>query len=125
MAKINQEATPGGWGGARPARLHGYFRSSASWRVRIALNLKGLAVTHVPHHLRRGGQRAPDYPGLNPQGLVPALELDDGTVPTQSLAIIEWLEETNPVPALLPADPLERARWCWRPTPIPCRTSRC
>jgi maleylpyruvate isomerase len=91
-------------------KLHGYFRSSASWRVRIALNLKGLAVTHVPHHLRRGEQRAPDYLALNPQGLVPALELDDGTVLTQSLAIIEWLEETRPAPALLPAEPVLRAR---------------
>lgn len=92
-------------------QLHGYFRSSASWRVRIALNLKGLAVTHVPHHLRRGEQRAPNYLALNPQGLVPALELDDGTVLTQSLAIIEWLEEAYPIPALLPpVDLVQRAR---------------
>lgn len=92
-------------------QLHGYFRSSASWRVRVALNLKGLAVTHVPHHLRRGEQRAPDYLALNPQGLVPALELDDGTVLTQSLAIIEWLEEAYPIPALLPpVDLVQRAR---------------
>lgn len=92
-------------------QLQGYFRSSASWRVRIALNLKGLAVTHMPHHLRRGEQRAPDYLALNPQGLVPALELDDGTVLTQSLAIIEWLEEAYPIPALLPpVDLVQRAR---------------
>ena len=91
-------------------KLHGYFRSAASWRVRIALNLKGLAVTHAFHHLRRGEQRAPAYLALNPQGLVPALELDDGTVLTQSLAIIEWLDETYPAPALLPDDPLRRAR---------------
>lgn len=90
-------------------KLHGYFRSGASWRVRIALNLKGLAVTQVFHHLRRGEQRAPDYLALNPQGLVPALELDDGTVLTQSLAIIEWLDETYPEPALLPSEPLQRA----------------
>ena len=90
--------------------LHGYFRSSAAWRVRIALNLKDLAVRHLPHHLRRGEQRAPDYLRLNPQGLVPALELADGTVLTQSLAIIEWLDEVHPTPALLPADPLARAR---------------
>ena len=90
--------------------LHGYFRSSASWRVRIALNLKGIAVTHVPHHLRRNEQTAPGYVAINPQGLVPALQLADGTVLTQSLAIIEWLEETQPTPALLPSDPLERAR---------------
>jgi maleylpyruvate isomerase len=91
-------------------KLHGYFRSGASWRVRIALNLKGLAVTHVPHHLRRGEHRKPDYLALNPQGLVPALELDDGTMVTQSLAIIEWLDETYPAPALLPDNPIERAR---------------
>lgn len=90
--------------------LHGYFRSSASWRVRIALNLKGLTARQVSHHLRRGEQRAPDYLRLNPQGLVPALELSDGTVLTQSLAIIEWLEEMCPRPALLPIDPLHRAR---------------
>ncbi len=91
-------------------KLHGYFRSSAAWRVRIALNLKGLAVTQVSHHLRHGEQRAPDYLALNPQGLVPVLELDDGGVLTQSLAIIEWLDETYPQPPLLPATPLERAR---------------
>jgi len=90
-------------------KLHGYFRSAASWRVRIALNLKGVEVTHVPHHLRRGEQRAAAYLALNPQGLVPALELDDGAVLTQSLAIIEWLEETVPQPRLLPVDPDERA----------------
>lgn len=91
-------------------KLHGYFRSSAAWRVRIALNLKGLSVAHVSHHLRHGGQHAPGYLALNPQGLVPALELDDGSVLTQSLAIIEWLDETHPQPPLLPATPLERAR---------------
>jgi len=91
-------------------KLHGYFRSSASYRVRIALNLKGLTVEHLPHHLRRGEQRAPDYLELNPQGLVPTLIDDHGDVLTQSLAIIEWLDETHPTPALLPADPLKRAR---------------
>jgi maleylpyruvate isomerase len=90
-------------------RLHGYFRSAASWRVRTALNLKGVATEQVFHHLRRNEQRAPDYLALNPQGLVPALELDDGVVLTQSLAIIEWLDETFPRPALLPADAIERA----------------
>jgi maleylpyruvate isomerase len=78
--------------------------------VRIALNLKGVPVEHAFHHLRHGGQRAPDYLRLNPQGLVPALETDDGAVLTQSLAICEWLEETHPEPPLLPGDPLERAR---------------
>jgi maleylacetoacetate isomerase len=92
-------------------RLYDYFRSSAAYRVRIALNLKGItpdARTHV--HLRMGSQRAQDYLALNPQGLVPALALDDGRVLTQSLAIIEYLEETHPEPRLLPQDPAERAR---------------
>jgi maleylpyruvate isomerase len=91
-------------------KLHGYFRSSAAYRVRIALNLKGLHVEHRSHHLRKGEQRAPDYLALNPQGLVPALELDAGGALSQSLAIIEWLDETHPEPPLLPADLLARAR---------------
>ncbi|WP_316234557.1 maleylacetoacetate isomerase [Bradyrhizobium sp. SZCCHNR1020] len=91
-------------------KLHGYFRSSASYRVRIALNLKGLTAEHLPHHLRKGEQRAPDYLKLNPQGFVPTLEGDGGAVLIQSLAIIEWLDETHPEPPLLPKDPLTRAR---------------
>ena len=91
-------------------RLHGYFRSAASWRVRIALGLKGLPAEHVFHHLRRGEQRAPAFLRLNPQGLVPALEMPNGTVLTQSLAIIEWLDETHPAPPLLPSEPTLRAR---------------
>lgn len=91
-------------------RLYGYFRSSAAFRVRIALNLKGMAVEHAFRHLRRGEQRAPDYVALNPQGLLPTLVLDDGTVLTQSLAIIEWLDETHPEPPLLPSDPIRRAK---------------
>jgi maleylpyruvate isomerase len=91
-------------------KLHGYFRSSASYRVRIALNLKGLRAEHLPHHLRKGEQCAPAYLALNPQGLVPALEDGSGTVLTQSLAIIEWLDETHPEPPLLPRDPLARAK---------------
>jgi len=91
-------------------KLHGYFRSSASYRVRIALNLKGLPAEHLPHHLRKGEQRAPAFLAINPQGLVPALEDDTGAVLTQSLAIIEWLDETHPEPALLPRDPLRRAK---------------
>jgi maleylpyruvate isomerase len=90
-------------------RLHGYFRSSASYRVRIALNLKGLSTEHLSHHLRKGEQCAPGYLAINPQGLVPTLE-DAGTVLTQSLAIIEWLDETHPKPPLLPKDPLQRAK---------------
>jgi maleylpyruvate isomerase len=91
-------------------KLHGYFRSSASYRVRIALNLKGLSADHLPHHLRKGEQSAPSYLAINPQGLVPTLENDAGAVITQSLAIIEWLEETHPAPPLLPDDPMRRAQ---------------
>jgi len=91
-------------------KLHGYFRSSAAYRVRIALNLKGLSTDHLSHHLRKGEQCAPAYLAINPQGLVPTLEGDDGTVLTQSLAIIEWLDETHPNPLLLPKDPLRRAK---------------
>jgi maleylacetoacetate isomerase len=88
--------------------LHGYFRSSASFRVRIALNLKGLAYDQAPHHLRRGEQRAAGYLALNPQGMVPALAVD-GAVLTQSLAMIEYLDEVHPEPALLPARAIDRA----------------
>jgi maleylpyruvate isomerase len=91
-----------------PMRLHGYFRSSASYRVRIALNLKGLSAEHLPHHLRKGEQGDPAYLAINPQGLVPTLQ-DQSAIITQSLAIIEWLEETHPEPPLLPEDPLRRA----------------
>ncbi|HET7921545.1 MAG TPA: maleylacetoacetate isomerase [Gammaproteobacteria bacterium] len=91
--------------------LFTYFRSSAAYRVRIALNLKGLKADYRYVHLVRDGgqQHQPDYLKLNPQGLVPAL-VEDGEVLTQSLAIIEYLEETHPVPALLPKDALGRAR---------------
>jgi maleylpyruvate isomerase len=92
-----------------PMKLHGYFRSSASYRVRIALNLKGLSAEHLSHHLRKGEQCQPSYLAINPQGLVPTLE-DGGAILTQSLAIIEWLDETHPAPPLLPKDPLRRAR---------------
>lgn len=90
-------------------KLHGYFRSSASYRVRIALNLKGLSAEHLPHHLRKGEQRDPGYLAINPQGLVPTLQDGRGTILTQSLAIIEWLDEIHPQPPLLPKDPLRRA----------------
>ncbi|WP_288021845.1 maleylacetoacetate isomerase [Thauera sp.] len=92
-------------------RLYTYFRSSAAYRVRIALGLKGLAYDAVPVHLVRGGgeHRQPAYLQLNPAGLVPALE-DGGEVLGQSLAIIEYLEEVHPRPALLPQAPLDRAR---------------
>ena len=91
-------------------KLHGYFRSSAAYRVRIALNLKGLSADHLPHHLRKGEQRDPAYLAINPQGLVPTLQDDRGVILTQSLAIIEWLDETHPEPPLLPTDPLRRAK---------------
>jgi maleylpyruvate isomerase len=89
--------------------LHGFWRSTASWRVRIALGLKGLAWTGVPHHLRLGEQSAPEYLALNPQGFVPALVVG-GDVLTQSMAICEYLDEVHPEPALLPGDPLARAK---------------
>lgn len=91
-------------------KLHGYFRSSASYRVRIALNLKGLVADQSFHHLRKGEQRSPEFLKLNPQGLVPAFITDSGDVLTQSLAIIEFLDETHPEPPLLPRDALTRAK---------------
>ena len=90
-------------------KLHGYFRSSAAFRVRIALNLKGLDYDQASIHLRRGEQRAPDYLKLNPQALVPAL-VDGDLVLTQSLATIEYLDETYPNLPLLPNTPEGRAR---------------
>ena len=91
-------------------KLYTYFRSSAAFRVRIALNLKGLTYQPVFVHLAKGEHRQPDYAKVNPQALLPTLELDDGTRLTQSLAIIEWLDEKHPTPALLPKEALARAR---------------
>jgi len=93
-------------------RLYTYFRSSAAYRVRIALNLKGLAYEAVPVHLLRNGgeQHQPTYRAVNPLGLVPALADADGSLLTQSLAIVEYLEETCPSPALLPTGAVARAR---------------
>lgn len=91
-------------------QLIGYFRSGASYRVRIGLNIKGLAVDHASRHLRKGEHKAPDYLAINPQGLVPTLVTDAGEHLTQSLAILEWLEETHPTPSFLPKDPIARAR---------------
>ena len=93
-------------------KLYGYWRSSSAYRVRIALNLKGLEVEHVPVHLvRDGGEQHSDaYAKVNPAARVPALELDDGRVLTQSLAIIDYLDRLQPEPALLPGDEVARAR---------------
>jgi maleylpyruvate isomerase len=88
--------------------LHGYWRSGTSHRTRIALNLKGAAYSYRPVNLLQGEQSGEAYRRLNPQGLVPALEVD-GAVLTQSPAILEWLEETHPQPPLLPSDPVGRA----------------
>ncbi|MCU0957206.1 MAG: maleylacetoacetate isomerase [Hydrogenophaga sp.] len=91
-------------------KLYNYFRSSASFRVRIALALKGIPYQYVPVHLAKGEHRQPDYAGIAADGLVPLLELPDGTRLSQSMAIIEFLDETHPEPRLLPADALSRAR---------------
>ena len=91
--------------------LHGYWRSSAAWRVRIALNLKGIPWTHQGVSLVRGNgeQHGPEFAAINPQKLVPALQTDRATL-TQSLAIVEYLEEVRPAPALLPTGAAARAR---------------
>jgi len=93
-------------------KLYSYFRSSAAYRVRIALNLKGLPYEMVPIHLTKDGgqQRKAEFAAVNPQMRVPALALSGGEVLTQSLAIIEYLDEINPDPPLLPADALDRAK---------------
>jgi maleylacetoacetate isomerase len=90
-------------------RLHSYWRSSSSYRVRIALNLKGIAYDTVPVNLVARDHESGAYAALNPARGVPSLELDDGTVLTQSMAILEWLDEAHPEPALLPAGPVARA----------------
>ena len=90
--------------------LHNYWRSSTSYRVRIALAMKGLDYEYVPHHLRYGEHLEPAYKAVNPQGLVPALILEDGRLLSQSLAIIEYLDETVPEPPLLPDTAVGRAR---------------
>ncbi len=93
-------------------KLYTYFRSSAAFRVRIALNLKGLSYDSIPIHLiKEGGlNRKPEYRAINPQMKVPALVLDGGQVLTQSLAIMNYLDETHPEPPFLPKDPIARAQ---------------
>ena len=93
-------------------KLYTYFRSSAAYRVRIALNLKGLSSEMIAIHLQKQGglNRKPEYRAVNPQMRVPALQLDSGEVLIQSLAIIEYLDEVHPKPPLLPRDPIERAK---------------
>jgi maleylpyruvate isomerase len=92
--------------------LYSFFRSSAAYRVRIALNLKGLHYDTIGIHLQKEGglNRKPDYQAINPQMRVPALKLDSGEILTQSLAIIDFLEELHPQPPLLPHNPIERAK---------------
>src|ERR1051325_4753782 len=94
----------------RIMKLYNYFRSSASYRVRIALALKGLPYDYVPVHIAKGDHKKPPYADISADTLVPMLELDDGQRLSQSMAIIEYLEEVHPDPALLPADALGRAR---------------
>jgi maleylpyruvate isomerase len=91
-------------------KLYGYWRSSCTYRVRIALALKGLAYEVLPVNLLEAEQRADGFVAMNPIGQVPVLELPDGSRLTQSIAILEYLEETHPEPALLPREPLSRAR---------------
>ena len=91
-------------------RLHDYWRSSAAYRVRIALNLKGLAYEAVPIDLLAGVQGQDANRAVNAQGLVPTVVLEDGTALTQSLAILQWLDDAHPEPRLWPVEPLARAR---------------
>ena len=91
-------------------KLYNYFRSSASFRVRIALHLKGLPFDYISVHLPKAEHKKPEYAALAANGFVPLLELDDGTRLDQSMAMIEYLDEVHPTPALLPADALGRAR---------------
>jgi maleylacetoacetate isomerase len=93
-----------------PMKLYNYFRSSASFRVRIALELKGLAYDYLPVHLVKGEHKQDAYTAVSASQLVPALQAEGGQLLSQSMAIIEYLDETHPQPPLLPADPIGRAR---------------
>lgn len=93
-----------------PIVLHNYYRSSTSYRVRIALAMKGMSYTYVARQIRAGGSRTPEYLAMNPQGLVPTMVWPDGSVLGQSLSMIEFIDEMRPNPPLLPADPFGRAR---------------
>jgi maleylacetoacetate isomerase len=99
-------------GQVRPVKLYSYFRSSAAYRVRIALNLKGIAYETAAVHLVKDGghNKRPEFRAVNPQMRVPAMVTPTGDVLIQSLAIIEYLDETHPVPPLLPKDPIARAK---------------
>jgi maleylacetoacetate isomerase len=105
---IRTDANPTGG----DVKLYSYFRSSAAYRLRIALNLKGLNYDTIPIHLQKDGgqQLKPEYRAVNPQMRVPALKLDSGEILIQSLAIIEYLDEVHPQPPLLPRDSIDRAR---------------
>ena len=93
-----------------PMKLYGFWRSLATYRVRVALALKGLEVEQISINLLQGKQHADEYKAVNPQGVVPALVIDGGPPLFQSMAILEYLEEIQPQPALLPKDPRARAR---------------
>ena len=100
--------------------LYSYWRSSAAYRVRIALNLKGVAVDYRPVNLLEGEHKSAEYLAVNPAGLVPALVLEDGRSIHQSLAILLYLEDEYPEPALLPTDPFEKARVISMATTVAC-----
>ncbi len=90
--------------------LYGFWRSSAAYRIRIAFGLKKIAWLYETVHLVKGDQNSEKYRALNPMGLVPTLRLPDGTILTQSLAILDWLDSNDPEPPLWPSDPIERAK---------------
>ncbi len=103
--------------------LHGYWRSSSSYRVRIALELKGLEYTYRAVNLKSGEHREPEYLAQNPQALVPMLELEDGSRLTQSLAIMDYLDQVFPKRPLLPSDPIERAHVIAAANLVACETA--